>query len=89
MSLADTRTVDEVRTTFEAMDEAELLVQQIGIEAAISALSFLIHHGGHPLLAMELASTLRAQQFMAREIAQAKGFAPLDLKVNVGAQGLH
>jgi hypothetical protein len=87
MSLADTRTVDEVRTTFEAMDEAELLVQQIGIEGAITALAFLIRHGGHPLLLMELASSLRAQQFMAQEIAQAKGFAPVELRADV--QGMH
>lgn len=87
MSLADTRTVTEVRTAFEAMDEGELLVQQIGIEGAITALAFLIRHGGHPLLAMELASSLRAQQFMAQEIAAEKGFTPVDLRVNV--QGLH
>lgn len=89
MSLADTRTVNEVRTAYEAMDEGELLVQQIGLEGAINALSFLIRHGGHLLLLMELASSLRAQQFIAQEIAQAKGFAPVDLKVNVGGQGLH
>lgn len=87
MSLADNRTIDEVRTAFEGMDESELLVQQIGIEGAITALSFLIRHGGHPLLMMELASSLRAQQFMAQEIAQAKGFAHVELRVNV--QGMH
>lgn len=79
---------DGVRPMFEAMDEADLAIQQIATEGAITALSFLLRHQCHPLIAAALFDALRTQLELVREVAQEKGFTPIAVSVNVGA-GLH
>lgn len=79
----------DVRPLFEAMDEAELIVQQIALEGAVAALIFLLRHQGHPLLTAALFQNVRAQLDLAHEVCVAKGWQPIVFTFNPNTSGLH
>lgn len=76
-----------VRPMLEAMDEADLAVQQIAIQGAVTAMSWLLERQFNPLLAVVLFEQLRGQLATAREIAQEKGFTLVEYEAPAG--GLH
>jgi hypothetical protein len=77
-----------VRAMLEAMEEADLAIQQIATEGAVAAMTWLLQRQCHPLLAVALFEQLRGQLAMAREIAQEKGFTVVEFKAP-DVRGLH
>lgn len=74
--------VEDVRPMLEAMDEGQLLVQQIALSGAADALAFLLRHQAQPLLTAALFHRLRAQIDLAHEVCVAKGWQPIVFSLN-------
>lgn len=60
---------EEIRRIFCEKDDAELMAQDIVVQGAIHAVSFLLMHGCTEKMALEMLSNLREQAVFLREEA--------------------
>jgi hypothetical protein len=71
------RTGEGLRTTLEAMDEPELVAQQIVQQGAMHALTTLLAHGCFEQTAQDMLASLRSNMLVIEAVARDKGFARL------------
>lgn len=64
----------DLRALLEAMEEGELVGQQISQQGAIHVLEFMLAHGCTEHLAGQVLASLRQNMEVVVEIAQRKGF---------------
>jgi|GEM_PF-2698209 len=66
-----------LHTTLEAMDEGELLAEQLSHHGAIQALEYVLTTGCSPQLVEQLLASVRVNMQCAMEMAERKGMRRL------------
>jgi hypothetical protein len=68
---------EDLRTTLMAMDQPELMAQQITQQGAMHALETLLMHGCTERTANDMLASLRSNMLVIEAVARDKGFTPL------------
>lgn len=70
-------TGEDQRTTLMAMNQPELMAQQITQQGAMHALTTLLENGCSEQLAQDMLASLRSNMLVIEAVARDKGFTPL------------